>query len=66
LIFLDPPYGKGLGLLALQSAMTGGWIAPKSLVVWEEATAQPAPPGFVPLDQRKYGDTFVTFMQAAG
>lgn len=64
LIFLDPPYAKGLGLLALQSAMAGGWIDQNALVVWEESTPQPAPPGFVALDQRKYGDSAVTLMRA--
>ena len=27
LVFLDPPYGKGLGEKALQSAAEGGWIS---------------------------------------
>ena len=62
LIFLDPPYAKGLGLLALQSAMAGGWIDQNALLVWEESTPQPAPPGFAALDQRKYGETSVTLM----
>ncbi|AGA64221.1 Ribosomal RNA small subunit methyltransferase D [Liberibacter crescens BT-1] len=35
-IFLDPPYGKKLGERALESAETGGWIAPGALVVLEE------------------------------
>ena len=64
LIFLDPPYGKGLGLLALQSAQSGGWIAPGALVVWEEATPQPAPPGFAPVEVRWYGETVVTVLRA--
>ena len=64
LIFLDPPYGKGLGLLALQSCIAGQWIAPGALVVWEDATPQPAPPGFVPVEIRKYGETCITVMQA--
>ncbi len=36
LVFLDPPYGKGLGQRALNSAASAGWIAPEALVVWEE------------------------------
>ncbi|HVW92430.1 MAG TPA: RsmD family RNA methyltransferase, partial [Devosia sp.] len=28
LVFLDPPYGKGLGERALVSAKAGGWLAP--------------------------------------
>ncbi len=38
LVFLDPPYGQGLGEKALASAMEGGWLAPGALVVWEEGT----------------------------
>ena len=64
LIFLDPPYAKGLGLLALQSAQSGNWIAPGALVVWEESTPQPAPPGFAGLEARKYGETVVTLLRA--
>ena len=64
LIFLDPPYAKGLGLQALLAAQNGGWIAAGALVIWEESSPQPAPPGFVPLDVRRYGDTVVTVLRA--
>ena len=63
LVFLDPPYGKGLGLRALDAAVSGGWIAKNALIVWEENTAQTAPQGFAVLDSRKYGDTHVTFLE---
>lgn len=66
LIFLDPPYGKGLGVVALLAALAGGWIAPEALLVWEEATPQPAPPGFVSVEVRKYGDTHVTLLRNVG
>jgi 16S rRNA (guanine966-N2)-methyltransferase len=36
LVFCDPPYGKGLGLLALESAIAGGWLAEGALIVLEE------------------------------
>ena len=65
LVFLDPPYGKGLGAAALGSAQAGGWLASDALVVWEERVAPAAPPGFDPLDQRKYGDTVVTLLRLA-
>lgn len=64
LVFLDPPYGKGMGSAALLNARIAGWIAPSALIVWEENTAQPAPDGFTLLDSRKYGDTTVTLMEA--
>ena len=64
LLFMDPPYGKGLGEAALASAMAGNWLAPGAVVVWEEGTAPALPNGFAPLDQRKYGDTIVTLLKA--
>ena len=64
LIFLDPPYGKGLGERALAAAQTGGWLAPGATVVWEENSPPAVPDGFLPLDQRRYGDTTVTLLTA--
>jgi 16S rRNA (guanine966-N2)-methyltransferase len=64
LIFLDPPYGKGLGEAALASAVAGGWLAPGAMVVWEENTPPLPPAGFTHLDQRRYGDTLVTLLRA--
>ncbi|PUB15531.1 16S rRNA (guanine(966)-N(2))-methyltransferase RsmD [Yoonia sediminilitoris] len=65
LIFLDPPYGQNLGLPALQAAQAKGWIAPDALIVWEENQPQIAPAGFQKLDQRRYGDTWITVMRHA-
>lgn len=62
LVFLDPPYGKGLGETALATAEAGGWLAPEAFVVWEEAAPMTAPDGFAPLGQRRYGDTHITLM----
>jgi 16S rRNA (guanine966-N2)-methyltransferase len=66
LVFLDPPYAKALGEAALRSALVGGWLAPDAIVVWEEGAAPAPPAGFTQLDQRKYGDTWVTILQNAG
>lgn len=65
LVFLDPPYGQGLGARALASAQAGGWLAPGAAVIWEENAPQPAPPGFTAEDQRRYGETWVTRLTAA-
>ncbi|QUS35961.1 16S rRNA (guanine(966)-N(2))-methyltransferase RsmD [Falsirhodobacter algicola] len=65
LVFLDPPYGKGLGEQALASCRAGGWLAPGCLIVWEEGTAPAAPEGFTLHDQRRYGETHITFLQGA-
>jgi 16S rRNA (guanine966-N2)-methyltransferase len=64
LVFLDPPYGKGLGHLALAQARAGNWLAPEALIVWEESTPMPAPEGFTRLEDRRYGDTVVTLLTA--
>ncbi len=64
LVFLDPPYGMALGEAAVAGARAGGWLAAEALVVWEESAAVAVPPGFDPLDQRRYGDTIVTIMRA--
>ncbi len=64
LVFLDPPYGKGLGERALTSCAAGGWLAPQALIVWEESTPPLPQPGFEQLDQRKYGETIITILKA--
>lgn len=66
LVFLDPPYGKGLGARALAAAARGGWLAAEALVVWEENAPQAAPEGFALLEHRRYGDTHVTFLRFGG
>ncbi|MBK1634914.1 16S rRNA (guanine(966)-N(2))-methyltransferase RsmD [Rhodovulum adriaticum] len=62
LVFLDPPYGKGLGERALAAALAGGWIAPDALIVWEEGSPVTPPEGLRPLDARRYGDTHVAIL----
>ena len=64
LIFLDPPYGKGLGERAMGAALSGGWVAPGALIVWEDNAPITPPAGLSVLDSRKYGDTQITILQA--
>lgn len=64
LIFVDPPYGKGLGDRALDAARTGGWIAPGGLVVWEDSAPPPLPAWLAEADSRRFGDTWITFATA--
>tara|TARA_R110002124_G_scaffold166713_2_gene334082 strand:+ start:31227 stop:31781 length:555 start_codon:yes stop_codon:yes gene_type:complete len=64
LIFLDPPYGRDLGIKGLSSALAMGWIAPGALIVWEEQGPQEAPDGFTLLEHKGYGDTVVTLLRA--
>ena len=65
LAFLDPPYAKGLALLALTSARDGGWLTTNALVVVEEAKGAGfiAPDGFKELERRAYDDTEFTFLR---
>lgn len=63
LVFLDPPYGRGLGERALQQAADTGWLAADAWVVWEESSPMPAPDGFEMQDQRRYGDTHITVLR---
>ena len=65
LVFLDPPYGKALGEAALASCRAGGWLAPGALIVWDEGAAPVPPEGFEMLDQRRYGETWVTILKVA-
>jgi len=57
LVFLDPPYGQGLGEKALASLRDGGWLKPATLLILEETVdaALDLPAGFVLDDRREYG-----------
>ena len=65
LVFLDPPYGKGLAVKALASLRDGGWLTKEALLVVEEAKAAAftAPEGFVELERRAYDDTEFVFLK---
>jgi 16S rRNA (guanine966-N2)-methyltransferase len=64
LVFLDPPYGKGLADKALASLRDGGWLTPGALLVGEEvkAAAFAASEGFEELERRAYDDTEFVFL----
>lgn len=65
LAFLDPPYRQNLLAPALSALSAGLWLAPAAMIVCEhEALTMPVwPAGFVMLDQRRYGDTQVSFVR---
>lgn len=67
LVFLDPPYRMDLLASALQALSTGGWLAANACLVCEhENLATPVwPADFSLLDQRRYGDTQVSFIRYA-
>ena len=66
LVFLDPPYGKGLAEKALLSARAGGWLKPNALIVVEEAADAgfKPPEGFAELERRSYDDTEFAFLRS--
>jgi 16S rRNA (guanine966-N2)-methyltransferase len=63
LVFLDPPYNKGLVMRALQHVAQGGWLAPSALIVAETSSDEDlSAPGFALLDARVYGAAKVWFL----
>ena len=67
LVFLDPPYRKGLAEKSLTSLRDGTWLAPGALVIVEEATdaAFVAPDGFAEIERRRYDDTEFIFLRVS-
>lgn len=66
LVFLDPPYGKGLGEGALGKLREGGWITADALICFEcSADETPETTGFEQLDMRAYGAAKVLFLHPA-
>jgi 16S rRNA (guanine(966)-N(2))-methyltransferase RsmD len=68
LVFLDPPYGRGLLGRAAEALARAGLLLPGAVVVAESAArdpGEPVPAGWVPATDRRYGDTRVTFYEVA-
>ncbi len=65
LLFADPPYGKGLGELALGAALNGGWLSAGAVCVLEERAdvELTVPAALALLDTRIYGDTALHFLR---
>ena len=62
LVFIDPPYQKNFGKPALARALEFGWLSEGALVVWEESASPEVPKEFEWLDEKKYGNTVLTFL----
>ncbi len=67
LVFLDPPYAKGLGEKALAELLAGGWLAEGAICVLERAKDEPPAviPGFETLAERAWGPAQVAFLTPA-
>lgn len=65
LVFIDPPYAKGLGEKAIISAIEGNWLTPKAICVLEESASANVdiPDSVTLIDERKYGDTVIRILQ---
>ena len=61
LVFLDPPYGQGLGEQALAALKDTGWLKADTLLVLEEGSdvTVTLPPGYALDDRREYGSAAV-------
>jgi 16S rRNA (guanine966-N2)-methyltransferase len=69
LAFFDPPYASNLAAPALAAFAEAGWLAPGALCVVEDSARAPAlapPPGFAPLDTRRYGAARITLLRYGG
>ncbi len=65
LVFLDPPYGKGLVVKTIEEAIRRGIISPSGIIVAEHSPREVIflHKGTVYIQQRRYGDTTVSFFQ---
>ena len=65
LVFLDPPYGKGLAEQAIACAREGEWLTPDALIVVEESLDAKfkTPEGFEEIERRAYDDTEFVFLR---
>ena len=65
LVFLDPPYAKGLGEQALVSLRDGGWLATNATIVLEESSEADLAlqEGFELDDRREYGAAALHFIR---
>lgn len=66
IIFLDPPYDSGLGMIALIALRQQGWIAPGAICSVEVAGKEKftAPEGFTDIDERRYGRAKIILLRA--
>jgi 16S rRNA G966 N2-methylase RsmD len=70
LVFLDPPYAEGESRTerepTLEALFASGILSTSAIVVVEGPTRHPLPPlpGVRVVNQRRYGDTMLTWLEA--
>jgi 16S rRNA (guanine966-N2)-methyltransferase len=62
-VFLDPPYGKGLASTALNALIERGWCVSGGVAVVETGLEDPLDIDLERFDERVYGDTRVYFLR---
>ena len=65
LVFLDPPYNKGLIEPSLVNLGDSAFLRKDAIIVVEHSSFEPIPIALIPFeiaDQRKYGKTLVSFL----
>ncbi|MEO0543653.1 MAG: 16S rRNA (guanine(966)-N(2))-methyltransferase RsmD [Pseudomonadota bacterium] len=67
LVFMDPPYGRGLGEKALETLADGGWLKPEAVIVLEESASAGflLPTSYILEDERRTGDTITRILRPA-
>ena len=63
LILLDPPYGKGLGEIALGLAVDRNWISKKAVIIWEENNKIILPKALNLISSKTIGNTCLNFLK---
>lgn len=68
LIFVDPPYDRGLVHPTLETITRENLLASGGKIIVEHSPREAIPPdvGLTHFDQRKYGQTLVTFLKKSG
>ncbi|MBM3521439.1 MAG: RsmD family RNA methyltransferase [Alphaproteobacteria bacterium] len=68
LAFLDPTYGQDLAAPALASLRANGWLSDGALVSVELGPSDrlALPPGFLAIDERRYGKARIVLLRAPG
>ena len=65
LLLLDPPYGSGAGIVALERCLRLGWIAPGALISVETAKGEAVEvAGFTSEVERVHGRAMLTLLRA--
>jgi 16S rRNA (guanine966-N2)-methyltransferase len=68
LVFLDPPYGKGLVTTSLTALEKGGWLAPEAIIVAEMDRQDDfaVPQNYEALTDRTYGKARILILRKDG